>query len=189
MAKYSKLSNLNQAYRLVYPFSTILVSSTNGKDKMNVMAASWHTPLSFDPPMYGVAIGFTRFTYELIRETQQFVVNVCSIDMYRQVIEAGTISGRDYDKFKKIGLEYVSAAKVKPVRVKGCLSYLECILEKEVPVGDHAFMIGRVVYAEYNPDFFDNEGYPIVKKISPLYYGGNNVCCTIDNKNLKITDI
>ena len=189
MTTYSELSDLNGAYRLVYPFSTILITSTGGKGKMNVMAASWHTPLSFSPPMYGVAIGYTRYTYKLIKETREFVVNVCPIELYEEVIKAGNISGSTCDKFKEIGLEYSKAVKVKPPRIKGGLSFLECTLEKEVKVGDHALMIGKVVHAEYNPDFFGPEGYPIVQKINPLFYGGNNVCCTIDNKKLKIANM
>ena len=189
MVEYTKLTNLNQAYRLVYPFSTILVSSTDGQHKNNVMAASWHTPLSFDPPMYGVAIGYTRYTYELIKKTREYVVNSCPIDMYNQVIKAGTISGRDFDKFKEIGLEYERAIKVKAPRIKGCLSYLECVVEQEVKVGDHALMIGRIVHAEYNNETFDDEGYPIVKKIRPLFYAGNDACCTIDADYVKIAKI
>lgn len=129
------------------PLQTILLTSrASGKD--NVMTLDWHMPLSFQPMMYAVSIGKTRFSLNLIRKSKIFVINFMSKDFEKEILYCGRHSGKNFDKFKETGLEKEKAKKINCPRIKQALGYLECKVEKEIEVGDHVLFIARVIHAE-----------------------------------------
>lgn len=129
----------------LYPLRTYLIVS--GSDKPNVMTADWVVPLSFDPPMLGVAIGHKRYTHKLIREFQEFVVSVPTLELLKDVWIAGTISGAKEDKIRKMSLTLINSKKVRVPSIKECQANIECRLVKEVETGDHTFFVGEIVEA------------------------------------------
>lgn len=132
---------------LTNPRQTILLTCRlKGKD--NVMTLDWHTPLSFEPMMYAVSIGKTRFSLNLIKESKVFVVNFMSKDFEKEILFCGRHSGKNIDKFKETGLEKEEAETIDCPRIKQALGYLECKVEKEIEVGDHILFIARVTKAD-----------------------------------------
>jgi len=128
---------------LTNPRQTILLSC-GAEGKENVMTLDWHTPLSFQPMMYAVSIGKTRYSLEIIRKSKVFVVNFVPKELEKVVLYCGTHSGRNIDKFEEAGLEKEEAETVDCPRIKQALGYLECKVEKEIEVGDHVLFIARV---------------------------------------------
>jgi flavin reductase (DIM6/NTAB) family NADH-FMN oxidoreductase RutF len=128
---------------LANPRQTILLTSRY-KDKDNIMTLDWHTPLSFDPMMYAVSIGKTRYSLELVRKSKVFVVNFVSKDLEKEVLFCGRNSGRNIDKFKATGLEKEEAETINCPIIKKALAYLECKVKKEIEVGDHILFIAKV---------------------------------------------
>ena len=139
--------------RLLYPLRTYLVVSGT-MEKPNVMTADWVCPLSFDPPMLGVAISKKRYSYKLIHELKEFVISVPLIDLLDDVWKAGTTSGRNVDKKQLLSLTFVNSRKVNVPSIKECVANLECKLVKEVETGDHVWFIGEIVNAEYDDEVF-----------------------------------
>ncbi|MBC8388565.1 MAG: flavin reductase family protein [Actinobacteria bacterium] len=132
---------------LTNPRQTILLTCrAEGKD--NVMTLDWHTPLSFEPVMYAVSIGKTRYSLSLIRKSKVFVVNFMSKDFEKELLFCGRHSGKTLDKFKETGLEKEEAETINCPRIKQALGYLECKVEKETEVGDHFLFIARVTKSE-----------------------------------------
>jgi len=133
--------------KIVNPRQVVLITS-RWKDKDNVMTAAWHTPLSFDPMMYGIVIGKTRYSLNLIKKSKVFVVNFMPKEYEKEILYCGRNSGRDVDKFKETGLEKEEAEKINCPRIKQALGYLECKVVKEVTAGDHILFIGKVLKAD-----------------------------------------
>ncbi len=131
-------------YHLIYPMRTILISSKSGA-KESVMAADWCMPLSFDPPMFGVAIGKKRFTYELVKESKAYAINLVSPEMKGKMLTCGTKSGRTIDKFREAGLKREDG-KIT-VLVGDSPASIECKVVDEVGAGDHVLFVGEVVNA------------------------------------------
>ena len=132
---------------LTNPRQTILLTTrADGKD--NIMTLDWHTPLSFDPMMYAVSIGKTRYSLQLLRKSKVFVINFISKEFEKEVLFCGRHSGRDFDKFKETGLEKEQAKTIDCPRIKQALAYLECELIKEIEVGDHILFIAKVKKGE-----------------------------------------
>ena len=142
--------------RVLHPcVATLVTCSGRGVD--NVLAVAWAMPVSADPPMVAVSISPKRYSYSLIEETGEFVVNVVSTDMLDAVWKCGTTSGRRVDKFSLAGLEKISSKVVKPPRVKGALASLECRVVDRVEVGDHVLFVGEVVAYHVDEEAFDVE--------------------------------
>jgi len=137
---------------IVYPRQVVLITSKAEAEVMgkrsirdDVMAASWHTPLSFSPQMYAVVVGKERFTYKLIKKSRVFCVNFIPYSMEKTAVFAGSNSGEHMDKFKEGGIIFEECEKIECIRLKDCLAFLECEVENEVEAGDHVIFIGRVV--------------------------------------------
>ncbi|WP_202318353.1 flavin reductase family protein [Archaeoglobus neptunius] len=137
----------------LYPLRTYLIVS--GVERPNVMTADWVVPLSFTPPMLGVAIGHTRYTHGLIKECGEFVVAVPTIELLREVWIAGTMSGGKSDKMEKLGLTLVESKSVKVPSIRECQANIECRVVKEVDVGDHTLFVGEIVSVTHGDAFRD----------------------------------
>ncbi len=81
-----------------------------GIDK-NVMPAAWHTPISADPPLYGVLISPKRHTFELLQKKNGFTVNFLEHDQAHLIAKIGSTSGRDINKLNEFNIKFVPAEK------------------------------------------------------------------------------
>ena len=153
----------------LYPLRTFLITSGT-LENPNVMTADWVTPLSFNPPMLGVAIGFTRYTKKLIDEYGDFVVSVPTIDLLKDVWIAGTVSGANVNKAEKLSVTFVQSKKVKAPSIKECQANLECKVVKAVETGDHVFYVGEILNVSVGDAFksgvADIENYRFVMHVS-----------------------
>lgn len=136
---------------LLYPLRTYLIVS--GVEKPNVMTADWVMPLSFEPRLLGVSVGHKRHTNKLIKDHQEFVIAVPTIELLRDVWLAGTMSGANEDKISKLKITLVKSQKVRVPSIKECQANLECKVIKEVEVGDHTLFVGEIVNATYGDAF------------------------------------
>lgn len=173
-----------QKFYLHYPCSVALVV-VKSKDKENCMAAAWHTQVSFDPPLYVVAIAPKRFTYKLIREAKEFSANFFDINNLLRLHGPGRTKGVDTDKFEKFKLTKEKALKIKSSIINESYASYECLVEDEKNCGDHTLFIGRIVAIHYEQDFLTNEGLLNPQKLSPILYLGNNNYVTLDPKTWK----
>jgi len=117
---------LSKAKWLVEPGCVVLVTFGT-MENANVMTFSWQTPVNnADPCLIMLVINHIRYSYELIKQNHELVVNVPGEDLLQQVHYIGTVTGRKNDKFKKIGLTAVPAELVEPPLIKECPGHLEC---------------------------------------------------------------
>src|SRR5262245_23229190 len=94
---------LAKSYRLLNHGPTVLVTSAHD-DARNVMAASWQSPLNFDPPQLSLVIDKTTYTRELVDRSGEFALSVPLRPLAAAVELVGNESGRNTDKFGLAGL-------------------------------------------------------------------------------------
>ena len=121
-----------------------LISSTHG-GKDNVMTAAWTFPLSIDPPLFGVSIGKSRFSYRMIDKSKEFVINIPSQDMKEAALICGRNSARDSDKFALAKLTKEKSAKVAAPSIAESIISIECEVIDSKEIGDHVLFIGKPV--------------------------------------------
>jgi len=177
-------TNLDAFYHY-YPQNTAAVGATlNGK--VNLMAVAWSTPLSFEPPMYGVAISEKRFTFHLLKRSGEFSVNFLSCDKLDIMHAFGRISGKEVDKIAKLNLRLKQGSKTKTPILEDAYAALECLLMDTQDYGDHTLFVGKVVAAHYDDRCFDQEGIIRIEEIDPILYLGNNHYATSRRDSRKI---
>ena len=140
---------------LTDPRQVILVTSREEMDVMgkkqvkdNIITLAWHMPVSFNPYLYAIAIGKTRFSCEIIKKSKAFVVNFVSDKLGKEALVVGTKSGQHIDKFSETGLTKEECESVDCPRIKEALGHIECEVINEVDAGDHIIFIGKVLNSE-----------------------------------------
>ncbi len=140
---------------LTDPRQVILVTCREEMDilgkkgvKDNIITLAWHMPVSFNPNLYAIAVGKTRFSCEMIKKSKAFVVNFISDKLGKEALAVGTKSGIHTDKFSDTGLGKEEAKSVDCPRIKEALGHIECEVVNEVDAGDHIIFIGKVLNSE-----------------------------------------
>ncbi len=140
----------------LYPLRTYFVVAGD-IEKPNPMTADWVIPLSFNPPLLGVAIGKKRHTRKLIEKQKDFVIAVPTVELLKDVWTAGTLSGSRENKAERMGVTFVESKKVTAPSIKECQANIECKVVKQVETGDHIFFVGEIVNVSHGDGFVDEK--------------------------------
>lgn len=154
------LSELSSRFFGYYPGTVALVTAEHAGTR-NLLSVGWHTALSAEPPLYGVAVGRERATHGLIVGGSCFGVNFLPFAQARAVQGAGVLSLHDLeldggeDKFARLGLETLPDA---PLALAGAYLHYRCEVVEAVPTGDHDLFVGRVAEVRFDPAHYDAAG-------------------------------
>ncbi|MHC4753016.1 MAG: flavin reductase family protein [Planctomycetota bacterium] len=170
-----KQVELNKAKWLVEPGCVVLVTSGT-MENANVMTFSWQTPVnSAEPCLILLAISHIRYSYELIKQNKELVINVPGRELLEQTHFVGQITGRGIDKFKESGLTPIPAKMVQPPLIEQCAAHLECRVVEIFKMQTHDLLVCEVVRVvcevvrvEADADFFDGRWIP--EKFHTLHY-------------------
>jgi flavin reductase (DIM6/NTAB) family NADH-FMN oxidoreductase RutF len=159
---------LNKAKWLVEPGCVVLVTSGT-MDNPNVMTFSWQTPVNTtDPCLILLAISHVRYSYELIKQNNELVINIPGEELLEQTHYVGCVTGRGINKFKESGLTAIAAGMVEPPLIEECAGHLECRLVETFKMQTHDLLICEVVRALADVEFFDGRWIP--EKFHTLHY-------------------
>ena len=141
------------------PAPAVLVScgGTEGW-KPNLITIAWAGNVCSDPPMLSISVRPERYSFEIIRTTHEFVVNVPSLKQARAVDWCGMVSGRSEDKFAGAGLTPALAQKVHPPIVLECPLNIECRVKESLELGSHTMFVAEVVAVQVSADLVDGKG-------------------------------
>lgn len=150
------------------PLPKVLVScrGLNGED--NVLAVGYCGNCSYAPPMVMVGIVPTRYSYNLIKESGCFVVNLVDKKYRKEFDYLGSHSKRDCDKLADTGVLLGESKIVKAPILKDCPVNIECTVVDSILTGSHEMFIGKVEYVHANADILDKDGNIDCSKIDFL---------------------
>ena len=147
---------LAKSYLLLNHGPVTLVGSAAG-GRRNVMAAAWAMPLDFDPPKLLLVVDRNTLTRELIDASGEFALNIPCRAQAGQVLAAGSVSGRDGDKFAATGLIPAAATQIGAPLVESCVAWLECrVLPHPGNEARHDLFIAEVLAAWADPEVFSD---------------------------------
>ena len=179
-----KSGNIEKFYQYAFPMQAAILTCIDKNGKTNPITIAWHTPISKKPPLYGVSIAPSRYSYKLIKESKEFAINFAPYYLVERIHFCGTKSGKNIDKIKETGFTLLKSKKIKTKIIKECFANLECILCRSVKLGDHTFFVGEVVNTKIDETAFENDILNN-KKVKPSYYLGNNIYTTISKIRKK----
>jgi flavin reductase (DIM6/NTAB) family NADH-FMN oxidoreductase RutF len=141
---------LSRVYGLLEPGPVVLLT-TQWKGRANVMTMSWHLMLEFEPPLVGCVVSNRNYTFELLRESQECVINIPTARLAKKVVACGNASGKTVDKFQKYSLTAAPAAIVAAPLIAECYANLECRVRDTRMAEDYCMFVLQVVKAWIDP--------------------------------------
>lgn len=125
----------------------IVLISSQWQDKTNIMTLGWHTVLEFSPSLVGLMISRGNYSFDLIRQSRECVINLPTTALTDTVVGIGNTSGADVDKFAQFGLTAERATQVSAPLIAECHANFECRLYEDALVERYNFFIFEVVQA------------------------------------------
>lgn len=153
---------------ILFPIPIALVVS--GVDhNINIISIAWIGIVGSNPPAIGISLRDNRYSLELIRQTNEFTINIPSTNDMVKTDYCGLVSGKNTNKFSYTNYTALKSNKVKPPIIKECPYNIECKVIKEVEVGKWILVIGEILETHIDEDKMENNQISI-KKVDPLVY-------------------
>ena len=143
---------------MLYPVPAVMVSVADGNGGSNIITVAWAGTVCSDPVMLSISVRPERYSYDIIRTSGEFVVNLTTRSLARAADYCGVRSGRDVDKWKETGLTPVSAFKVSAPLIGESPISLECQVRQVLELGSHHMFLAEVVAVDVDPSYLDEKG-------------------------------
>ena len=124
----------------------------------NALAVAWTGIINTVPPKTYISVRPGRYSYSMIKESGEFVINLTSADMIKALDGCGMLTGAKVDKFKKFGLEKQEASEVKCPLVGQSPLSLECRVTDVIELGSHHMFLADVVAVDVEESLIDQHG-------------------------------
>ena len=156
---------------LIYPLPAVLVSCGATPEEYNLLTVAWTGTVCTNPPMCYISVRPERHSYEIIRRTREFVINLTTRDLARAADWCGVRSGRDYDKFREMGLTPGKALQVAAPIVEEAPVSIECRVRQVMPLGSHDMFLAEVVAVQVDAAYIDPAtGRFCLERACPIVY-------------------
>ena len=156
---------------MLSPAPAVLVSCGGTKEwKPNLITVAWAGTVCTNPPMLSISIRPERYSYEIIRKTGEFVVNLPTVKQVKATDWCGVVSGRDHDKFEKTGLTPAPALQTGCPIVLECPVNIECRVTQTLELGSHTMFIAEVVAVQVSSELIDAKGKLCLEKAGLIVF-------------------
>ena len=154
---------------LLAPVPPTMVTSAYG-EKKNVFTVAWTGVLNTQPPKTYISVRPERYSYELIKNSGEFIINLTTASMVKNADRCGTYSGKNVDKFKKYSIETVESDNVSAPILKDSPVALECKVTEIVKLGTHDMFIADIVGVSVDESYLDDSGKLCLSKANLAAY-------------------
>ncbi len=155
---------------MLNPVPVVLITSKNKEGKVNVFTVGWIGTACTKPPMITVAIRPERLSYEYIKESGDFVVNLPNSSMVREVDYCGVRSGKQIDKIKDMNFTIENSKDVTSPIISQCSISLECKVKSITPLGSHDLFLAEIVNTHVDNNLIDTDGKIHFEKADLITY-------------------
>ena len=154
---------LSSVYQLLEPGPVVLLTTAR-RGRANVMALSWHMMVEFEPPLVACVVSNRNYSFAALRATKECVIAIPALGLAPKVVQVGNCSGRDVNKFKRLGLTAAPAEFVAAPLVAECFANLECKVADTRFVNKYCMFILEVLKAwtdpgQKHPKTIHHQGY------------------------------
>ncbi len=161
--------SLTQWYKVLAPRPVVLISTVNAKGISNAAPFSFVMPCSTDPPLIAFSSDPEHHTVKNILETKDFVVNIPGRKLLKQLWICAEDFPYGVSEIKKANLTEEESIKVQSPKIKECFAHFECKLSKQYRAGDHSLILGKVLRADINDEYFLGKKY-LISRANPLMH-------------------
>ena len=155
---------------MLYPVPAVMVSCQREGGKPNIITVAWAGTICSDPAMLSISVRKNRYSYDIIKETKEFVVNLTTKQLCRATDYCGVRSGRDVDKFKEMKLTKEKADFVKVPMIAESPVSIECKVRQVLELGSHHMFLADVLAVHADPQYMDEKKKFHLNDAKPLVY-------------------
>lgn len=141
---------------MIYPLPAVMVSCADEDGRSNIITVAWTGTVCTNPPMAYISVRPERHSYQMIRKTGEFVINLTTEDLAYATDFCGVRSGRDVDKFAEMKLTKEAASVVSAPMIGESPVNIECKVTEVKELGSHHMFLAEVV-AVHVDDAYMNE--------------------------------
>lgn len=143
---------------MLNPVPAVMVSCADREGKPNIITIAWAGTVCTNPPMVSISVRPTRYSYDMIRETGEFVINLVTEPLTRACDYCGVVSGRDVDKFAKTGLTPIPVEGVSVPGIAESPVSIACRVVEERALGSHTMFLAEVMGVTADDRYLDETG-------------------------------
>ena len=155
---------------MLYPLPAVMVSCADKEGNSNILTIAWAGTVCTNPPMVSISVRPERYSYPMIHETGEFVINLTTEKLVRATDLCGVKSGRDTDKWKEAKLTPIPGNQVKVPLIKESPVNLECRVRQEIPLGSHTMFLADVVSVTVDEAYMDENNRFHLEDSDPICY-------------------
>ena len=156
---------------MLYPLPAVMVSTADKNGSANIMTVAWTGTVCTNPAMVYISVRPERYSYHMIQESGEFVINLTTGEQVRATDICGVRSGKDIDKWKECGftrgrassLQYAPIIAESPVNI-------ECKVKSVQELGSHHMFLAEVTAVQVDEKYMDETGKFELNKTGLLVY-------------------
>ncbi len=156
---------------MVYPLPAVMVSTADKKGNTNILTIAWTGTVCTNPAMVYISVRPERYSYHMLKESGEFVINLTTEELVRATDFCGVRSGKDLDKWKEchltegkaVSLTYAPVIEESPVNI-------ECKVTDIRELGSHHMFLAEVTAVQADESYMDAKGKFELNKTGLLAY-------------------
>lgn len=155
---------------MLYPVPPVMVSCQREGEKPNIITVAWAGTVCTAPAMVSISVRPERYSYDIIKETGEFVINLTTKELAFATDFCGVKSGRDIDKYKEANLNVQPSKIVRAPGIEESPVNIECKVKQVLELGSHHMFIGEVVNVTIDDKYMDEKGKFHLSKAELITY-------------------
>lgn len=155
---------------MLYPLPAVMVSCQRPGEKANIITVGWTGTVCTNPAMAYISVRPERYSYSIIRETGEFVINLTTEKLAWATDVCGVRSGRDMDKFSELHLTEEASTQIAAPGIAESPVNIECKVEQVLELGSHHMFLARVMAVHVDEALLDEKGKFHLNKAKMLTY-------------------
>lgn len=153
----------------LYPIPAVMVSCGT-MEKSNIITVAWTGILNTNPAMVYISVRPSRYSYNLIKDQGEFVINLTTKDLVRATDWCGVKTGAKVDKFKEMNLHKEKANFVQCPMIKESPVSVECKVKEIKELGSHTMFVAEVLAINSDEKYIDEKGTFDISKCDLIAY-------------------
>lgn len=143
---------------MLYPVPAVMVSCQRPGEKPNIITVAWSGTINTDKPMVYISVRKSRYSYDIIKETGEFVVNLVTKELTFATDYCGVRSGREVDKYEEMKLTPLPSKYIDAPGIAESPVNLECRVTEVIPLGSHDMFLAEIVGVTVDDKYMDEKG-------------------------------
>ena len=159
-----------KAGNMLYPLPAVMVSCQRKGEKPNIITVAWTGTVCTNPAMVYISVRPERYSYDIIKESGEFVINLTTKSLVKATDYCGVKSGRLVDKFKELKLTPKPSNSIGVPLIEESPVNIECRVKEILPLGSHHMFLAEVLGVNVSSNYINSKGKFEFNKAEPIVY-------------------